>query len=644
MRRVLLAMALGVLVALAVAPVASAQRAMVAFIPTQPAPKMPLLFDLEQRNFAYGVTSPTIGSYSKRQMLLDMSSGTRIANSAYGHPLGRLDLEYGPRGGRIKGWFYDNKRAVNAPGDVLPGLFASTLERAGHRVGYAGVIGFEQTEAVVAADRLGNLQRVSLGTVGTFAQRTLDLWHTTDVVVARFPPDDAGLEALDRIVAARQPGDLIYAVRAPPPGRSRLLPTGILGPGFRARVLYSDTTRRTGLVAATDMAPTLLHYLGVKIPKQIEGRVIVARRDGNAEDVRQAMARLDVVLGRRGVALRSFGVALVLMAIALWAARRREGLRIAARLAFLAVLWVPGVALLTAAIAPSRVAEVLVLALGSIGLAAITDRVLPWPLAPALPAAVVFGAHAIDLARGSPLIGASIAGPNPKGGSRFFGIGNELEIILSLEVLLGLGAALTRIPPRYVARMFGLGCLIAAGIIGSGRLGADVGGVITLGAGAAGAVLAALGGRLTKRRLLLAALVPVIAIFALIALDLATAGGAHLTRTVVHGNGSGEILDIVKRRFRISFNGLSTIPVAVICAIGIVASVLAVRRRERVYATLRDQPAFMAGIWGGFAATVIGALSNDSGPVIFALGFLGLLFATGYAWGRPLAVRARHPV
>src|SRR5881397_1303997 len=108
MRRVLLAIALGVLVAAGFAPSAQG-RVLVAFIPTQPAPKMPLLFDLEQRNFAYGVTSPSIGSYTKRQMLLDMSAGTRIANSAYGHPLGRLDLEYGANGGRMKGWFYDNK-------------------------------------------------------------------------------------------------------------------------------------------------------------------------------------------------------------------------------------------------------------------------------------------------------------------------------------------------------------------------------------------------------------------------------------------------------------------------------------------------------------------------------------------------------
>jgi hypothetical protein len=50
----------------------------------------------------------------------------------------------------------------------------------------------------------------------------------------------------------------------------------------------------------------------------------------------------------------------------------------------------------------------------------------------------------------------------------------------------------------------------------------------------------------------------------------------------------------------------------------------------------------MAGVWGSLSATVIGALSNDSGPVIFALGFLGMLFATGYVWGRPEAAAERR--
>jgi hypothetical protein len=228
-----------------------------------------------------------------------------------------------------------------------------------------------------------------------------------------------------------------------------------------------------------------------------------------------------------------------------------------------------------------------------------------------------------------------VAGPNPKGGSRFFGIGNELEIMLSLEVLFGLGAALTLLPRRYVPRMFALGCLVGAGVIGSGRLGADVGGVITLGAGAAGAVLASLGGPLTRRRLVLAALAPVAALVALVGLDLATSGGAHLTRTVIHGNGASGLLDILHRRLTISLNGLNDIPVLITCVVGAASCVFGIRNRDRLFAPLSDHPAFMAGIWGSFFATVIGALSNDSGPVIFALGSLGLLFATGYVWGRP---------
>ena len=633
MRRVVTVawVALGVL--LAATPAASAQRALVGFIPTQPAPKMPLLFDLAQRDFSYGLTSPSIGSYSKPQMLLDMSQGARIANRAYSRPLGRLDLEYGRSGGRMAGWFYDSKRAAAAPGDIQPGLFASKLEAAGKRVAYAGVIGFEQSEATLAADRAGRIDAVSLGTEGTFTERTLGLLGRYHVVIARFPSDEVGLQALDRIVAQRARDDLIYVVRAPPTGGSRLLPTGILGPGFRGGALYSDTTRRVGLVAATDMAPTVLHHFGIAVPKAMEGRVIEARGDGDAEAVRERMARLDVVLGRRGPALRTFALALVGLLAAGWFARRREGLHWALRVAFLGALWLPGMALLTAAIAPTRTVEVLTLSLGSFALGAVVDRLVRWPLAPAVPAAIVFGAHALDLARGSPWIGASLAGPNPKGGARFFGIGNELEILLSMEVLLGLGAALELAPRRLVPRLFAAGCLVAAVIIGAGRLGADVGGVITLGAGAAGAVLASLGRRPTRRELALACLVPVAAVLGLVALDLVTGGGAHLTRTVVHGEGAHGFVDIVERRSVISWRGLGDIPVLVICVIGVVGLVWGIRHRERVFAPLRAHPAFMAGLWGGLAATIVGALGNDSGPVIFAGGFLLLLFATGYVRG-----------
>src|SRR5919199_4624083 len=111
---------------LAAAPAADARaRALIGFVPTTPAPKMPLLFDLAQRDFSYGVASPTLGAFAKRQMLLDMSQGSRIANHAYPDDLKRLDLRLGDAGdGRIKGFRLARRRALDAPGDVVPRLFA----------------------------------------------------------------------------------------------------------------------------------------------------------------------------------------------------------------------------------------------------------------------------------------------------------------------------------------------------------------------------------------------------------------------------------------------------------------------------------------------------------------------------------------
>ena len=460
--------------------------------------------------------------------------------------------------------------------------------------------------------------------------------------MARFPDDEAGLAALDRVLAARRPDDLIIVVRAPPAGRLRLLPTGVLGPGQKGEVIYSDTTRRLGLVAATDYAPTVLHHLGIGVPKKMEGRVIGSRPDGNPEAVRERMARLDVILGRRAPAITTGFFLYCLLAAAFMLVGGEGGRRAVLRTGFLGALWLPALSLLTAAVLPSRLAELLILAVGALALGWLTDRLVPWPFAPAVPAAAVFALYTIDLARGSQWIGASLAGPNPKGGARFFGIGNELEIILSLEVLFGLGALLSLVDRRYARTGFIAGIGITALVIGAGRLGADVGGVITLGAGGAGAVLGLLGRRLTRRDWVIAAAVPVVAVGLLVAVDLVTSGGAHLTRTVVHSNGFGDLVDVAERRLIDSASGLGRLTTAITCAVGVVLLYLGVRHRKEIFAPLAGIPAFMAAIWGAFAATIAGTLANDSGPLMFEAGLLMLLLATGYGRSRrePRAVSA----
>jgi hypothetical protein len=369
----------------------------------------------------------------------------------------------------------------------------------------------------------------------------------------------------------------------------------------------------------------------------MQGQQIEGRGTADPGAVQDLTDRLVVVTPRRGDALRwILGSWLALLAL-LRLARGRQGTLAALRIGFLAVLWLPGVALVLAAFEPSRIVEAGALALGALAVGALTDRLVRWPAGPAVPAAVVFLAHAIDLARGSTLIDRSIAGPNPAGGARFFGIGNELECILSVSVLIGTGAALAwwagRTPrrPRAAPLAFGLTALVAAGIMGAGRLGADVGAVITLGAGGAAAVLASLPTRPSRRAIALAIAAPLGAIALLIVVDVVSGGGAHLTRSVLHAHGSGDVADVIRRRFADSFSSLKKPGWAVSFVIAVAAMAWLAASRDRLVRRVPRE--FAAGLIGAWFAVVIGAASNDSGPVILEIGAVMLLLGAGYASG-----------
>lgn len=521
------------------------------------------------------------------------------------------------------------RRARAAPGDVVPGLLASTIERAGGSVAYAGVSGAEDTESFAAADEGGRVGRVSIGPASGFGARAVALWRSSSLLVARLP----SAAALRDVMRARRPEDLVVVVQAPPAGPLALLYTGAVGPGISGSgVIRSATTRRDGYIAAPDISATVLRALGIKVPKKMQGERIESRAGHGAQYVRHLKARLDAILPHRDRALEVIVVVWAAAALVLWLARRRAGLRTAARIFFLGALWLPALGLFTATIQPSELAEALILAFATLALGALTDALLPWPAAPLVPAAVTFGTHAIDLALGSRLIGLSLAGPNPKGGSRFFGIGNELEIILAITVLVGTGAALTLLPERAAPRTFAVAALVAAVVVGAGRLGADVGGVITLGAGGAAAVVASLPRGPTPRTVALAIVVPILAVGALILLDFAIGGGAHLTRTISSSSGPGDLGKVLLRRWRLSTVGLTRGTTLIAIVIFVALLILGVVRRRELLAPLsgqRERP-FRAAVIGSFFALVIGALANDSGPMIVMIGTVSLVLLVGY--------------
>jgi hypothetical protein len=431
-------------------------------------------------------------------------------------------------------------------------------------------------------------------------------------------------------------------VRAPTEARLALLPSGIAAPGIHGQ-MRSATTRRDALIAATDVAPTVLHAVGIAVPGAMQGQVIEGRGRADAKAVEDMAGRLAVVTSRRGVTLQWLACAWLLLLAALQVRAGERGVRTAIRVALLAMLWIAGLALLAAALEPSRLAEAALVGAGAVVLGFVTDRLLPWPLAPAVPAVVVFLAHAVDLVRGSPLIGESMAGPNPAGGARFYGIGNELEVILACSVLVGAGAALAwraAGDARRAALGFAAVAVVAAGVMGAGRLGADVGAVITLGAGGAAAVIACLSQRPSRRLVALGVAAPLAAIGALILLDLITGGGAHLTRSVIHANGSSDLLDVARRRFEGSFSLLKKPGWALASFLALATMVWLAARRDRL---IEGVPApLAAGLIGTWFAVVIGAIANDSGPQILVIGAILLLLSVGYVRGRPGTLSARR--
>jgi hypothetical protein len=596
-----------------------------------------------RRQLALGLLGATQGRYDNVQALLDMGQGTRVSASTY------LSLDppdymaFYPQGrrGLINGWLDELDRADAAPADVVPGLLGS---RVGGGAAYAGVTGRDQIDAIPAANRRGRIGAVSIGQAATLARRVGRLLGRWRFVVAGLPQGARGGRVLDELLRRRNPNELLIAMQEPPPLRApQLLPIGIAGLGH-PRSLTSTSTHLPGIVAGIDVAPTVLRWLHRPIPPAMKGEPIRLTGDRDDQALTRLSNRLKVVDGRRFPVLETMLGVWLAVALALAALFDRSGGRRGLRIGALAMLWLPSLLLVTAALQPSRGAEVAYLVVGAFVLAAITDLLVAWPRAPLIPAAASTIGYIVDLAFHSHLIVRSILGPNPRFGSRYYGIGNELEALLPVIMFIGIAALLGSRPrSRGTAAVFAVCGLVLGVAFGSARLGADVGGVITVGVGAAVATLVMLPGRIGWKGIAVVVVTPVIALVALAGLDLATGGNGHFTRTVLHAHGEGALTDIVIRRYQLAFNvfGRGLMPYAT--AIAVLALAYGIRFRTRLLAPLEGATAWNAALWGAIASGVAGSLGNDSGVELLVIATVAIAVAVAYVRGDPRLAAAAVP-
>ena len=616
-------------------------RVVLAFLPEggDDNPK-PILERFDARTtLALGLLSATQGRSTPEQMVLDASAGSRTSRSVYDpEELPALELVLGGDGsGFIFGWNKALARADSAPAGIKPGLLAEQIPGG---AAYAGVAGRQHVEAAVAADRKGDVARVSLGPAESLADRARALLRRHQFVVVGLPTSHKGDAQLDELLRDRRPQDLLIAVQTPPRARvPLLLPIGIAGLGSTGE-LTSTTTRLEGIVAGIDIPPTVWRHLGITDqPSAVRGQPMRAAGMRDAAALEAIEARLRVVSGRRTPFFGAMGFGWLALVLALGVVADRRGVRAGLRIGALAFMWALPMLLVTGWLAPSRIVELAIIVAGAFGLAALTDRVVRWPRAPLVPAAASVVSYCVDLTFGSPLIIRSLLGVNPRSGARFYGLGNELESTLTVLLLVGLGALLFgRGESRRSAAIVALTGLVFAVFVGAGRLGADVGGVITVGAGFAAAAIVMLPGRPARWLIAVAIAVPFAGLVALALLDIATGGEGHFTRTILQAESADSLWDVVKRRYTLAFKifGRGAMPFLVV--VGALAVAYALRYRERIYAPLRGSPSWQAAFVGGLTASIVGALFNDSGPLLFAFGVFVLACATGYVRGDPALV------
>jgi hypothetical protein len=423
----------------------------------------------------------------------------------------------------------------------------------------------------------------------------------------------------------------------------------------------SGTTRRPGYVTLPDVAPTILHALGIDAPSSMTGTIIAETADVTVDQERFeifADATERAVFRDRAtgpVSVVFVIVQILAYALAGVAVARRRGWTVPVSFLALVVLATPFVGFLAGSLEVddadlvTYTSGIFATAAVLAGLAEGAGRLVAhrWPrtrgvVAPLLLTSLTWLLLVYDVITGGRLQIDTVFGYSPIVAGRFAGFGNlafALIAATAVVVVCGWWAVwrLSRGPADGEVRLRGPAALVVAAFLGltvvidgAPAWGSDVGGVLALVPGFTVLVLVGMGVAISWRRGLLigAATGLVLAVFA--ALDLARPeeDRTHLGRLVdrVLDPDGGGLADVISRKLQTNLNILTssiwtlTIPFA----LGLV--IYLARRRTGPLRDLQDRvPGTKALLAGGLLIAALGFALNDSGVAVPAMMFAVLL-------------------
>lgn len=408
-----------------------------------------------------------------------------------------------------------------------------------------------------------------------------------------------------------------------------LTPILMLGPGVRPGLLTSASTRRAGIVANTDVAPTILASLEVEPPdamvgapiEQVEHKAPLAyllRVHDKDRFVENHSWFVRVILFcQLGVLLLAYFTTLLLdRARPAWLGFMRLLILIVAS-ANLAVLVVAGFDVQTTGSYLAAVLAVIGILVGFLLL-------LPGPMLKLVALSGLYAfAIVIDQLTGAHLIRQSVMGYYLQIGARYYGLGNEFMGFLIggplVFAALLLDASRGARPVRLFAVVF---LLFVIAVVGAPQLGANTGGVVACGVAFLFMIWTVLGGRLGGKGIVFAFVAAGVLLAGFAVYDAAFSGEAsHLGRLVGRaqsgGPHSGGLEEVARVALRKAGTNLHLLRVSswsfLFTALSLMAIALYFFPMKRVEELFGRLPYFKSGFVAGMAGVLVAFLANDSG-------------------------------
>lgn len=394
-------------------------------------------------------------------------------------------------------------------------------------------------------------------------------------------------------------------------------------------LLTSGTTRREGIVANTDIAPTILEHFSLPVPGEMSGRPMTTVKVAHTmEKLLSLNQRLVFVHKARPPLVKGYilGQIIVLGAAAL---SLITGLKILKYLqpvllalsSFPLVLLIMGMAAGLHPVLYGLAVLGIVLLITGVSMGGLRiHNLCPFLIVSLLTA----GAILLDLVFGAPLMQNSVLGYDPMGGARYYGLGNEYMGVLIGSLIMGT-ASLIQIAQnkKVILPLILLIYLLAVILIALPNIGTNGGGALAAIAGLGFTAYQICPTWVTKKQFtaILAALL--VLFIALAGWDASRPAEvqSHFGRTInlMGTKGISEAYNIITRKVALNIKLIRwTIWSQVFLATLLSTALLFYRPVGLMKKVQEKYPYLIKGFWGVVLGSLAALLFNDSGIVAAA--------------------------